>query len=249
MSSPKPPHTDIRAQSRASRSSDSETKFDAPILEQRRRLLKAAASAAPLVATLPGGEALANSSAMQCVINEQQHSPGPATPFVSDPRPEGDTYLRVPGIVQTWASSIGYSNGGPGQGLVQVFYFPDTTTGDAPIWLVGQPQSGVTDPAPFGTWFNRSLPGVSHQPALDVDALFLRMYDVNSAGDVAIDGSTMLPTDCTISSPAWPGGATSPTGPQPPPKYCYYPMAVQAPRDAIGNVPLTLSCIGSFTTS
>jgi hypothetical protein len=248
MTSPTRPHTDNRARSIAHRSSDSEPPIDAPILEHRRRFLKAAASAAPLVATLPGGEALANSSAMQCVINEQQHNPGPATPFVSSPRPEGDTYLRVPGIIQTWGSFVGYP-AGPGQGLVQVFHFPATTTGGQPIWLVGQPQSGVVNPAPFGTWFDPALAGVSHQTDLDVEALFLRMYDVNSAGDVAVDGTSFLPTDCTISSPAWPGGATSPPGPLPPPTYCYYPMAVQAPRDAIGNVPLTLSCIGSFTTS
>ena len=37
----------------------------------RRRLLRAAASAAPLIATLPSGAALARPSAFQCIVKDQ----------------------------------------------------------------------------------------------------------------------------------------------------------------------------------
>ena len=60
----------------------------------RRALLKAAAAAAPIVATLPCGAALANTSAAQCIANNQAANPPevdtPATPG----GPQEDTFLR-----------------------------------------------------------------------------------------------------------------------------------------------------------
>ena len=40
------------------------------VMTRRRSLLKAAASVAPVLATLPNGAALANASAFQCATNE-----------------------------------------------------------------------------------------------------------------------------------------------------------------------------------
>jgi hypothetical protein len=47
---------------------------DAPASGRRRHLLKAAASAAPLIATLPNGAALANGSAFQCLEKDKTES-------------------------------------------------------------------------------------------------------------------------------------------------------------------------------
>lgn len=58
----------------------------------RRRLLKAAARSAPLIATLPSGAALANASAFQCLTPLQEAATGGA-PDGALPSPDG--YLRV----------------------------------------------------------------------------------------------------------------------------------------------------------
>lgn len=64
----------------------------------RRRLLKMAAAAAPLVATIPCGAARASGSAAQCLIDAIDNSEaGLVDPVQSVPAPPGDTYVRVQG--------------------------------------------------------------------------------------------------------------------------------------------------------
>lgn len=59
----------------------------------RRRLLKAAARSAPLIATLPSGAALANASAFQC-LEKLQDLAGDGLPAGAVP-PSTDRYVRV----------------------------------------------------------------------------------------------------------------------------------------------------------
>lgn len=64
----------------------------------RRRLLRAAASSAPLIATLPSGAALAQASAFQCLeqLKEIAAGGGPAGETrVAPEGPGGDKFLRV----------------------------------------------------------------------------------------------------------------------------------------------------------
>jgi hypothetical protein len=75
----------------------------------RRRLLRAAASAAPLIATLPSGAALAVASAYQCVPKDKTASdeladtpPSTTTDFQSSPPPPTDRWLRIAATRQRW---------------------------------------------------------------------------------------------------------------------------------------------------
>ena len=61
----------------------------------RRQLLRAAASVAPLIATLPSGAALAQASARNCVLLEQEAAErGEEPPAIAA---STDSYIRVPG--------------------------------------------------------------------------------------------------------------------------------------------------------
>lgn len=66
-------------------------------LEGRRRLLRAAA-AAPLIATLPSGAAMANTSAYQCIVSTRNDSDrlpdGAGGDYVVPPTPPTDTWVR-----------------------------------------------------------------------------------------------------------------------------------------------------------
>lgn len=79
------------------------------VSEQRRRLLRAAATAAPLVATIPNGAAWANASTAQCILDGQPTAPIPpeveirATgPLPAEATP--DNFLRVQGLYQEWTN-------------------------------------------------------------------------------------------------------------------------------------------------
>jgi hypothetical protein len=63
------------------------------VVQSRRRLLKAAAATAPLIATLPNGAAWATASTAQCIITSRTG----AANVVSDPPPDGDTFVRQKG--------------------------------------------------------------------------------------------------------------------------------------------------------
>jgi len=72
---------------------------DEGISEGRRRMLRAAATAAPLVATLPSGAVLANASAFQCLAKDKAATDRGEFSFVY--APDGTTLLTVPAQVQT----------------------------------------------------------------------------------------------------------------------------------------------------
>lgn len=57
---------------------------------ERRLLLKAAATAAPIIATLPNGAALANASAADCVVKDKALSDAGGAPPVNSPPPPAD---------------------------------------------------------------------------------------------------------------------------------------------------------------
>jgi hypothetical protein len=219
-----------------------------PESNRRRKLLKVAASAGPLIATLPSGEALANASALQCVINEQDDTTPPAQAVVSDPPPEGDLYLRVEGEVRLYRSLVSVEDGGAGIGNLLVYSYQ--LDGDD-ILVVGDNPNNATA-APLGAWFDLD---VLPAPLLlsTTPARFLYLYGtektpIENPGDVNVNPDTGMPTeDCFITGPAWPGDPTSPTGPTSP-QHCVYPMAVQVlPNGSrTNNIPLTHSCLTSF---
>ena len=248
MNTPVEPHFDQETQMPGTAESGARKGIASPAVSVRRRgVLKAAVSAAPFVATLPSGEALAAASALQCVINEQTGAAEPPAPVVIAPVPPEDTYVRIVGEIRTYRSFVAAGSGGGGVGSIIVYKY--TVDGDD-ILVVGQ----NTNPsaAPLGTWFNL---GVVPAPILlsTQPAHFLRLYDaspnpITAPGDVAVDAGTQLPTACTQSSPNWPGPPTSPTGPSTADgKHCFYPVAVQANVNQAGNIPLTQSCLLSFS--
>ncbi len=65
-----------------------------PILQVRRRLLQAAAAAAPLIATLPNGAAAATASTAQCIVASREASPSDVIPA-----PALDTFVRQHGTM------------------------------------------------------------------------------------------------------------------------------------------------------
>ena len=62
----------------------------------RRRLLKASAFAAPIIATLPSGAAMANASASACIIKDFNNTHGSGLAGYRSSAEGPDQYLRVP---------------------------------------------------------------------------------------------------------------------------------------------------------
>jgi hypothetical protein len=90
---------------------------DEGISERRRQMLRAAATAAPLVATLPSGAALANASAFQCIAADKTATDAGEFNFVYSVN--GTTLVTVPASVQTGEKDVNVSdsvNTPPGNG-------------------------------------------------------------------------------------------------------------------------------------
>lgn len=68
------------------------------VVQGRRRLLKAAAASAPLIATLPNGAAFATASTAQCVIEARDASKTDQDSTFDAKAALGDGYVRVKGI-------------------------------------------------------------------------------------------------------------------------------------------------------
>jgi hypothetical protein len=213
------------------------------VSSRRRDILKAAATAAPLVATLPSGEALAGASAMQCAINQQEVDLGFPEGIVPKTTPPQDSYARVEGRIQVWEIT---DPDDPGQTIfVKIYRIPDLN-GDLVYVYGDNTDLGTTSlPAP-GTWFD--ITGLG-QPVQQAPAQFLYVYNANrpidTQNDVAVNG--LVPGGCTIDTtiPAWPGAVSGPKSPQ----HCFYPMAIQAPAKTSGNLALTHSCLTSFNNA
>lgn len=213
---------------------------------RRRSLLKAAVSAAPVIATLPGGEALAQSSAMQCVISEQNGDKSPPEDIEPQTVPPADTYARATGTIERWIIPNPTSSG-----TISVEVFHVDVGGDE-IYVYGRnTASGVPT---MGSWFDRSIatPPVAVGSA---PAEFLYGYKADTSpladiDDLAVNSSTLLPEECVIdhSIPSWPGPLGTPATPAGPDetKHCIFPFAVKADLETPGNVPLTHSCLASF---
>jgi hypothetical protein len=226
-----------------------ETETARHVSQARRKLLKAAASAAPVIATLPSGEALAMTSSLQCVINEQDDSnKSQPSPIVTD----ADKYVRVTGRLEVWQSNTSVADGGAGLGQIEVYVIPDQDGKE--IWVVGENASTTVSPiAPVGTWFDRAT---AQSPPLSSDERqFLRFYRADafpigsSTGVAANPDPPYLSTGCGTSNPA--GGWSQPPAPRAGPdgsigRDCVYPLAVQADTRTPGNIPLTYSCMASF---
>ena len=75
--------------------------------EQRRRLLKAAASAAPVIATFSSGSAFANASIHQCVINAANAEQAPASGYLYVNASSNDRYVRATAVKQNWTRTNG----------------------------------------------------------------------------------------------------------------------------------------------
>lgn len=97
----------------------------------RRRLLRAAVAAAPVMATLPNGAALANASARQCLIQDKSHSDSfdiGVDPYTFDLSDSIDGYVRFTNAEKTWRVRIG-----PGQFVFPVTYPMGTYPLDHPV--------------------------------------------------------------------------------------------------------------------
>ncbi len=226
---------------------------NAPASRMRRGLLKAAATAAPVIATLPSGEALANASTLNCVIAEQDGSKPSPQPVTSS----ADEYARFLGKIQLWVWTITTSGGDLQQtAIIYEMRIPDSGGVDKLVRVYGQ---GNPDTLPAaGTWFDPPS-GAQMVPGLNLDAYFLYSYKttqnpIMSNDDVLINEVTLLPDDCTLSDvfddPAnlWPGSSVDPDfadGPQVP-EHCIFPMAIRVDAGEAGNTAITNSCLMSF---
>jgi hypothetical protein len=214
---------------------------------RRRRLLKAAASAAPLIATLPSGEALASASALQCVISEQNGDKSQPQGEEPETVPPRDNYARLSGRVEQWLVE---DPSAPTERTDAIVYYMVIDGEDIRVW--GENGAGFPEP---GTWFDPVSANAFPPVAVDdFPAEFLYLYQANTAplatkSDLEVDAATILPAGCTIKSGiSWPGPGGTPATPSGPsaPEHCVFPMAVQANVGAAGNVPLTYSCLASF---
>ena len=189
-------------------------------LNNRRSLLKAAASVAPFVGTLPSGAALANASAAQCAIDQQtQAAMGKPLPEVP---PDSDNYVRVRAI--TW--------------------FGDNPTGGAPIKFyqftaldgttsVRVDSKGNRFPIPGGP---NPFEGIPQDRLTEVELLVLYQPADSPLTRLELDADGITPSTCTISSSDFSA---------PPGTYCIYPIA-KLGQPAFGNIGMTTSCLASF---
>jgi hypothetical protein len=217
------------------------------VLARRRALLKAAASAAPLIATLPGGEALANSSLLQCVINQQMGA-DEAPKSIRELTDPLDTYSREDGFLDFYlAPDPRQPPGTTLTVLLRVYRIREMPPGAG--WLSVYADLNLPEFPPLGSWFQTGQMGYTLLGS--VERQFLRAYGtarapIQAPTDVAINFP--LPGGCNFDV-TWPGPAGgTPDGPQEP-QHCFYPLAVQSVQGAsnnAGNVPLAASCLASF---
>ena len=141
------------------------------VSERRRRLLKAAATTAPVIATLPSGAALANASIHHCVDYHELREQDPAKGFLyitAGP----DDYVRAAAVKEIWNDGsadrtvIGWPRGEPDK-----------------QWWVSSNNGDLLDSwSPFD---HESPPtGWTHDPAQneDVNTLFLWSRDAAGTG-------------------------------------------------------------------
>lgn len=150
------------------------------VSEQRRRLLKAAATAAPVIATLPSGAAFANASVHQCVDFHANREQSPANGFLYIPAGP-DAYVRAEAVKQIWKDNadvertvIGWPRGEP----------------DKQWWV----ESNSGDPLDAWSSFNQSSPpaGWTKVSTNDEAINTLFLWSTDDAG-TGFDGQGMWP--------------------------------------------------------
>jgi hypothetical protein len=113
-----------------------------PALPSRRRLLRAAATVAPVIATLPNGAAWANASTAQCIVTSRDTSQSASTVGVPpsnvpafDVTTAPDNFVRAPGLETTFKRGTA-----PNVERQVVYSFPPDTTYYTPAGSVFNPR-------------------------------------------------------------------------------------------------------------
>jgi len=186
----------------------------------RRNLLKAAASMAPFVGTLPSGAALANASSVQCALFLQGEAaeprPNPATTSM-------DNYYRV--AAKQWITSFP-----PLFEPATVYQF--TALGTSTVVRVDANGNNLTIP-----------PTNPNPPSGAVDVYLLILYVPldDPLTQLSLEDDGVTPASCNIAS-----GKGFPDGtPVAPGTYCIHPIA-RLEGGANGNMGMTASCLTSF---
>jgi len=197
---------------------------------ERRRLLKAAAAAAPLIATLPSGAARAMSSTSQCIIQDRAKCQIDQTVDGAVALLDYDGYARELGFAYV------FSNGTNDVTVYQVpalgsqYYFGSSgTLANGTEYTIGEVFSPSGGDATGGyDWSQTSGPQ---------QVLLLRLYRAESDTGDALDN----PTGVTTCSPG-----TTDTG-----STCLFPVSQIGSPDELNQNPgnntgLTTSCLTSF---
>jgi hypothetical protein len=211
---------------------------------RRRQLLRAAASAGPLIATLPSGAALAQASAIHCAMSEQNAAAGNQAENVLA-SPYDDRRVRVAGEERIYQSDTNSRE------QVRVYYIPQGTVAPAAI-------SVHADGAMIGDWFDPT--GYHELKSERRHVGFLVQYETSTSRpdptQIAVpadprsmvSGAAVMPSQCQITNaPDWSDDldAGAPTDRPRSPDFCFYPFTVQAPTGTAGNIPLAHSCLCS----
>jgi len=184
---------------------------------ERRRVLKAAAAAAPLVATLPCGTARATSSTYQCAIVDRYNTQSPGFPTAVENGalpvpPSASTYSTAwDGYVRTQGYEYVFSKDGDPDSPLTLYTIGNTADDDG---------LGTFYKANGDTFVDPSAPGNDWSLDSATPVGLLVMYVADSATD---------PT-CVETCP----------GPS-----CIYPRAQVGDGGGSGNFGLTGSCLAS----
>jgi len=121
---------------------------DPEISKRRRRLLQASAASASLIGTLRSGAVLANVSAYQCIVRDEQNQ---STLDQLSTTEQSGGWLQVQGFKRTYT----HDNPPPGETSPQVFFFFDDIAGEGPHFVESPPgflTQAPTDPPTGAGW-------------------------------------------------------------------------------------------------
>jgi len=185
----------------------------------RRQLLRTAASVAPLIATLPSGAALAQASASNCVLLEQEAAEkGEEPPAIAA---STDSYIRVPGSRTLY--EFPYDNINDEEKGTQKEVYEFTVPGT---------QRNVSVDAQ-GNWIDLST---AIKRGRGEPQYFLVLYK-----PIGFQGKVTELCDLENQVHFWPEGAPQASSPD----YCIAPLA-KVSRSQPDNIPLNQSCMASF---
>jgi hypothetical protein len=189
----------------------------------RRHLLKAAATTAPLIATLPSGAALANASTQACLAKEvERTTTGDVPPDVDFPN--SDTYVHVLGVEAIYSDGSGSS--------FTIYYF--NLDGPFRPGSVGDLALADVSVDSDGNWVDP--PDPTQYSITQIERRFLRIYQPNA-------DLTDVQEQCTLraATASWPASAPDPQSPE----YCIAPIATPGEGSPI-NIANPTSCYCSI---